>query len=728
MDEHQLLEKIVALGLLTPQQRDSARQMQLLCERQGKKIQMIQIAVSKQWISLAVLQCAEHIAALADEDFEFAHKALGAVSLEEISYCSELLLQGESDGHYLPLAEWLLQEKILDHRQQEAIHRQCGCKADNVVVYHFSGDLTHVLHSYSFPKRHDLSWGIGRTEQARIRLHSRRLHRDLYAAISCEKDHFYLQPHLQVSLNFQPVPSKCKLEPGDYIGIGEGDEEILLFKDSGKSRVDFVSRPNVSVAATLKREKIEEYTRRYGEAFGKVGFAQARVEHHSQYHGQILGKISFQRGEYWRKVLAVIRLYALFTVSPFRPSATATESLEAVGQLLLCYVTRIDSCAITAVVGYWPRGKEPMALSLRARQPVLAAAREVVERALDQWEGVWARDDQRTILAVPLFDDEGLRSFLYLESKVENEAARRVLAVLLGQSPSMGNALLNAIVVQKMKDKAILEDELKQAEKVQSDLMRGKVAIPDLQVCCLYRQTLKIGGDYCDAFQIPQSGYCIVIGDAMGHGIKASLMVSSFRAYLRSLLSGKETPERALAAVNEFLYADFHGFPYMMALLLFWDPQRQSLSWYDAGFQCKPLLLRSGQSQAQFLVPKPKGIILGTRSAPKFVEQTISFTPGDTLLLYTDGVPEARNPHGKEWGESGIQQAFDAEGARPLQEMLQRIYAQLAQFAQVQSHRQFGGLEKLAFWSQEWDDITLLALRRQPGEAHAALFDKVEQG
>lgn len=165
----------------------------------------------------------------------------------------------------------------------------------------------------------------------------------------------------------------------------------------------------------------------------------------------------------------------------------------------------------------------------------------------------------------------------------------------------------------------------------------------------------EIGGDFYDFFQTEQ-GWVLVVGDVCGKGAEAAVVTALVRHALRSVVRDPERLDLALQLVNDTLLRHSERFATVVLVHL----ARESHGWQatvaSAGHPL-PLLRRRGTAAVPFGEP---GSLVGAVESPSFSQHTTLLGPGDALLLYTDGVPEARV--GSEfYGDARLSQVFNRE-------------------------------------------------------------------
>ncbi|MFE6133341.1 PP2C family protein-serine/threonine phosphatase [Streptomyces sp. NPDC056437] len=165
--------------------------------------------------------------------------------------------------------------------------------------------------------------------------------------------------------------------------------------------------------------------------------------------------------------------------------------------------------------------------------------------------------------------------------------------------------------------------------------------LPGLQATARYRpavQEYRVGGDWYDVLPLPDGKVLVAVGDIAGHGIDSATGMVALRNALRGLAFTGHTPGRLMSWLNE-VTIHTQGRPTATAVCALYDPADRTLRWASAG-HLPLLLLREGH--ARLLAP-PKNILLGATPDARYEEITTQLKPGDTLLLFTDGLIERRH-------------------------------------------------------------------------------------
>jgi serine phosphatase RsbU (regulator of sigma subunit)/PAS domain-containing protein len=163
-----------------------------------------------------------------------------------------------------------------------------------------------------------------------------------------------------------------------------------------------------------------------------------------------------------------------------------------------------------------------------------------------------------------------------------------------------------------------------------------------LQIATRYRPAEKghlVGGDWYDAVVLPNQRVLLVVGDVAGHGIDAATEMVALRNALRGLAATGATPSQMLNWLGTVAHHMSGNVVTATVICGVYDPGDRTFRWSRAGHP-PPLLVRDGTTTVP---PVPEGILLGTLGDARYGQETLRLQPGDTLLMYTDGLIERRD-------------------------------------------------------------------------------------
>ena len=229
-------------------------------------------------------------------------------------------------------------------------------------------------------------------------------------------------------------------------------------------------------------------------------------------------------------------------------------------------------------------------------------------------------------------------------------------------------AVHNARRFQQERDqRQEMSREANEARKIQEALLpRSSPYIPGFAVTGLSTPAGAVGGDWYDFIPFDDGRWGLVLADVSGKGTAAALLMSATRGMLRSLASAC-CPSEVLAKLNNLLVNDFPSGRFVTMLYAILDPTSRILKYASAG-HLRPLLIENGH--AHFLDTE-RGMPLGIGSGD-YSEAHVQLAPGSRLLFYSDGITEATNPAGDEYGADRLEQHFgraDASAESILQDV-----------------------------------------------------------
>jgi sigma-B regulation protein RsbU (phosphoserine phosphatase) len=244
----------------------------------------------------------------------------------------------------------------------------------------------------------------------------------------------------------------------------------------------------------------------------------------------------------------------------------------------------------------------------------------------------------------------------------------------------------DALIVDVSQDWALACD-------VQQRFMRGLDPAADtLDYSAHCRQVRELGGDCYDFVALPDDRLAVAIGDASGKGLAAALMMSNVQSSLRTaaLFTGNDAAA-ALRAVNRQVYASSLANRYATLFYGVFDGSTRTLRYVNAGHN-PPMVISRGASVVWL---ETGGAPVGMFADWIYEEAVVQLSPGDLVVAFTDGVIEAVNPAGEEWGVDGLLRVAAGSGTEDADGVVRAIFASLDEFSQ----------------GRQADDATIVVLR-----------------
>lgn len=196
-----------------------------------------------------------------------------------------------------------------------------------------------------------------------------------------------------------------------------------------------------------------------------------------------------------------------------------------------------------------------------------------------------------------------------------------------------------------------LETELSLAQTVQKSLLPQQTPASEfLEIAAFSRPAQVIGGDYFDFFEFGDGTHGIAIADVAGHGISAALHMASIQALLRTLIPASDSPLQVVRHIQKLLIHNIRFSNFVTIFLASYDPAGRTLRYCNAGHNPPIWASRKSDGRAALEWLSPTGAAVGLVEGLRLEENTIRPDPGDRLVLYTDGITEAMNLHGEQFG------------------------------------------------------------------------------
>ena len=244
-----------------------------------------------------------------------------------------------------------------------------------------------------------------------------------------------------------------------------------------------------------------------------------------------------------------------------------------------------------------------------------------------------------------------------------------------------------------------IEDELAIARDIQQSLLPSGI-LPDIsksvEVSGLQIPAKFVGGDLYD-YYVRDGKLLFCIGDVSGKGVPAALLMAIAHSLFRTLSAHDDRPDSIVQALNNTISDNNPDIMFITMFLGVMDLSTGKTSYCNAGHN-PPIMIKG--SRAEFLNTEPS-LLLGVDTTAKYTAYEMTLAPGDTLLLYTDGLTEAENGQKELFGEARALDIAAAIGAMTAQEQLGQIREQVSQFVAQ---------------AEQSDDLTLLSIRYTPAE------------
>jgi sigma-B regulation protein RsbU (phosphoserine phosphatase) len=287
-------------------------------------------------------------------------------------------------------------------------------------------------------------------------------------------------------------------------------------------------------------------------------------------------------------------------------------------------------------------------------------AREAMENKCSLLVGDASSDDRfrmqesivnlkiHSAMVAPLWSGEEVIGILYVDNRTgivpfTEEDLR--LATLLAHLSAV--KIRETLAFEELQEKQRMEQEMSYAADIQRGLLpSGKLCSSGYCIAGLNESSLEVGGDYFDYFEVGGRIW-VALGDVSGKGMSAALLMSAVHASFRALVDAGLSLEHVIDRLNSGVYRDSGPAQFITLFVMVIDPEKDEIRLANAGHN--PGFLARATGEVEQL--EAGGLMVGAFPDLACETATTSLGPGESILLYSDGITEAFNEKGEEYGE-----------------------------------------------------------------------------
>jgi serine phosphatase RsbU (regulator of sigma subunit) len=290
----------------------------------------------------------------------------------------------------------------------------------------------------------------------------------------------------------------------------------------------------------------------------------------------------------------------------------------------------------------------------------LSISRSIVNHVLVQKKAVLSQDASmdknlptsasiadlkiRSVMCVPLLTPDGQAlGILQLDTSDRKQFHQEDLDVLTAVASQAAIAIQNASLHESLLERERLDRDLKLAEQVQKRFLPQSVPqISGFEFFAHYDPAYEVGGDYYDFVLLPGNRHAVAVGDVSGKGVSAALMMAKFSGDTRYCILTENSPSAAANELNHLLFAAGIDEKFITLSLSILDVERRTLALSSAGHP--PIMIRRASSgRVEEVGEEIAGFPLGIIPGPDYRHKEVSLQTGDVVIVYSDGVTDARN-------------------------------------------------------------------------------------
>jgi len=268
--------------------------------------------------------------------------------------------------------------------------------------------------------------------------------------------------------------------------------------------------------------------------------------------------------------------------------------------------------------------------------------------------------------------------------------------------------ILFMLLALELADRVTMKRDLEIAREIQQWLVPSEPPqIPGMDIAFATRPQNTVAGDYYDAFlrPVPEAGadtpsLLVVVADVAGKSVPAALLMATFQSGLRALSATPATLDEIVVGLERYARAhSLEGRRFTTAFIAEIDPQTRAMRYINAGHNYPILRRAAGSVERLETGGPPFGVPLFTDNEIAYGVGRVQLEPGDLLFIFTDGVAEAVNEKGEEFGEPRIVPAILSVPGGTAAAVLNRVMSDVNTFVG---------------YARQHDDITALVLRIVP--------------
>lgn len=296
--------------------------------------------------------------------------------------------------------------------------------------------------------------------------------------------------------------------------------------------------------------------------------------------------------------------------------------------------------------------------------------------------GSLAHPDFKSIIALPIMVQNKQYGSLVLLQEVGDAFNREMVEIITTFVNQASISIENFTLIREALENERYKEQLKIAKSVQKSLLPSQLVHNEAFEIEAYSMAAEeVGGDYYDILEPLPGTFKIIIGDVSGKGTSAAFNMAQMKGVFHSLAQAKTQPTQFMIQANAALAKCLEKTSFITAFYFQIDTLEKTFTYVRAG-HCPALLYRAEEEKMCYLDSPGMGLgIVRNSEYEQYVEEnTIAYKPGDLLLLYTDGITEAKNNLTVQYGSEGLKTSLLNHISEPLERILESLIEDLKKF------------------------------------------------
>lgn len=287
-----------------------------------------------------------------------------------------------------------------------------------------------------------------------------------------------------------------------------------------------------------------------------------------------------------------------------------------------------------------------------------------------------------SLLIIPLSSHNFKMGSLVLIKNIADGFDKEMVDIIFTFATQASIALKNFRLIHEAVENERYKEEIAIAKKVRQSLIPASMLINiNLEIGAWSMSSDEIGGDYYDYFEFSKGKMALVIGDVSGSGTSAAFNMALMKGVFHSLIQMEPESEKFMELANNALSRCLERATFITLSLFLIDVDNQSFQYARAG-HCPAILFHRDQNKTEFLEKRGLGLgLLRNKEYAGHIEKgKVFYKVGDVLVVYTDGIVEARNDEGEEYGQEKLKSVITVNNHLSSQQIIDRVVDDLYAF------------------------------------------------
>ncbi len=239
------------------------------------------------------------------------------------------------------------------------------------------------------------------------------------------------------------------------------------------------------------------------------------------------------------------------------------------------------------------------------------------------------------------------------------------------------NRQLEQTIELKVAERELDAEELKQAREIQQGLLpKDLPQLSEFEIAGAWEPASLVGGDYYDVIKLGKDKLAICIADVVGKGISAALLMANVQAAVRAFATATASPAYVCSRINSVLCANIATGKFVTLFYGVLDARSRILQYTNAG-HLRPILIGNDGNVKRL---ENGGALLGVFPDWEYEDSTVELDPGDLLMAFTDGITEAMDADGEEFGEERLIQVARKTGEQSMEDLKAQLLGSVQEF------------------------------------------------